>query len=503
MALIKNFKTPGNSLLPGVYIFLALSIIPIAGIIPGLFSSSETWIHLLENKITHYSMNSMVMVAGTIAVTMLIAIPAAYALARFNFKLKPLLEILLMAPLALPPYILVFGYAGLVDSNPFLFQLLYSNHGGAMYILSVSFFPYLYVPLRWSFYNSLSEHQDLIRLYNLSEVRILFKILLPLSKFALFGGISIVAMEALSEYGALHYLGIDTLTTGIFRTWFHYYDLDVSRKLAMLLLIPTALFLFIENRIKRKNSVNTVHNAYVGPNSKMAALIGTIPVMASIVLPAGGLISMSLFSTQPLHVAALLNTFLLAIPGLLICLTVAVLLHVASLYKRNPLYLSIPTLIHGIPSAVLVLGFLALTSVTDEFFPTTGTIGLLLIIYTVKYTAVPLRSLQSYFSGRGILMHELGRGMGKNAGTIITKIHLPLILKPLLATAVLVFADMIKELPLAMMLRPFDFNTLAIETYQLASNEQLYDAAVPALILMGLGIAAGTLFHTLKENKHA
>lgn len=443
------------------------------------------------------------MVAGTIAGTMLIAIPAAYALARFNFKLKPLFEILLMAPLALPPYILVFGYAGLVESNPFLFELLYSNHGGAIYILSISFFPYLYVPLRWSFYNSLSEHQDLIRLYNLNEAQVLFKILLPLSKFALFGGISIVAMEALSEYGALHYLGIDTLTTGIFRTWFHYYDLDVSRKLAMLLLIPTALFLFIENRIKRKNSVNTVHKPYLGTKNNIGSIIGAIPVLAAIVLPAGGLVSMSLYSTQSLHVPAIINTFMLAVPGLVLCLIAAVVLHVATLYKKNTLYLSIPTLIHGIPSAVLVLGFLALTSVTDEFFPTTGTFGLLLTIYIVKYTAVPLRSIHSYFSGSGILMHELGRGMGKKAGTIITKIHIPLLLKPLSATAVLVFADMIKELPLAMMLRPFDFNTLAIETYQLASNEQLYDAAVPALILMGLGLAAGTLFHFLKEHKHA
>lgn len=508
-----------------IFLFF-IFITPVILVLSSLFNGySDNWFHLYNYVLSEYIINSIFLILGVSFFVVLIGVLSSWLVTNYDFFGKSFFEWALILPLAVPPYILAYTFTEIFDtygsantllSNIFLFdekKVFFPsvrNIYGAIAVFSFTLYPYVYLVSRMAFVNQSISIIEAGRILGLSRVGAFFKLSIPLIRPAIFAGLALVIMETLSDFGAVEHFAIATFTTGIFRTWHGMYDLNTAMQLASLLLIFVTIFLVFERLSRKKaafvssNSLYKKHKVMKlkGSYSFFAMLFCLIPVFVGFILPIIELINWTInykldfFNRDFLKSA--FNSLLLALIAAFLCTMIAFLINFTARYQGNKLlsFLSSTLMLgYAVPGLILAIGITQLLTIIDNSFNLftidivlTGSLIGLIIAYIIKSYALSNSTIESGFQRISNSLDDISKTLNISGIKLMYKIHFPLLRTGLLTSILLVGSEVIKELPATLILRPFNFETLAVSAYNYASEERMYEAAAPSIAIVIVGL---------------
>ena len=445
----------------------------------------------------------------------------------------------LLLPLAVPAYIIAYTYTGLLDfAGPVqtwirdITGLGYGDYwffeirslGGAIVMMSLVLYPYVYLMARAAFLEQSVSSIEVGCSLGYSRWRALWSLALPMARPAIVAGLSLALMETLADYGTVQYFGVSTFTTGIFRTFYGYGDTAAAAQLAASLLAFVILLVMLERYSRRRARYHSAAESraradlipLTGSKAFLALMICLVPLGFGFVIPAGQLLWWAVFEAEPLgweFVNLAWNSFCLAFLAALVAVTLAILLAYAQ--RARPIkpvrgVLAMSGFGYALPGTIIAIGVLIPLAWIDHRIIAlfegwgwdspglilSGSLIALLFAYTVRFLAVALGSVQAGLEKIKPSLDYAGRSMGHSPLAILRKIHVPLMRSSVLTAVLIVFVDVLKELPATLILRPFNFNTMAVRAYELASDERLVDAAPASIMIVLVGLIPVLLLHT-------
>ncbi|MGP9802093.1 ABC transporter permease [Rheinheimera sp. NSM] len=511
-------------LLPALVLALPVVVIFASVLTP----QAEVWRHLRQTVLADYVVNSLLLAFGTGLGALLIGTAAAWIITRYQFVGRRILEWLLLLPLAMPAYIIAYTYTGMLDfAGPVQsalraqFDWRYGDYWfpqirsltGAIIMLALVLYPYVYMLARSAFREQSASLAEASRTLGLTSRRHFWRVALPLARPAILTGTALAMMEAFADYGTVQYFGVTTFTTGIFRTWFGMGNQPAAAQLAAMLTGFVLLLLLLERWSRRKiryyhqgQRTQAAAGRTVSPLRQLMLLaLCLLPVLFGFVIPAAQLISwaMSNYSvTLNSQFGQLVwNSFSLAALAAVISVLLALLFAYGKRLRRDVLVqapVRVAALGYAVPGTVIAIGVMLplawldshIDLLAEQWFGVrtglifSGTLFALLLAYSVRFLAVSLHSVEAGLERIKPGMDNAARSLGYAPFKVLQKVHVPLLRASVLTALLLVFVDVLKELPATLILRPFNFNTLAVRTYELASDERLADAALPALAIV-------------------
>lgn len=517
----------------GLLLISSLLAIPIIVVFSSVFfSSGGIWQHLLDTVLKDYIVNSLLLMSGVSILVLILGILPAWLVTMYRFPGSQILEWALLLPLAIPAYIIAYTYTGMLDvSGPLqswlrdYFGWQYGDYwfpeirsmGGAITMLSLVFYPYVYLLSRAAFIEQSICVLEVARTLGCSPARAFLKVALPLARPAIIVGLSIVLMETLADYGTVQYFGISAFTTGIFRTWYGLDSSIAAAQLSALLMLFILALVLIEAWSRRQSRYFHTSTRYSSLPGKplngyrlvVAYLVCTVPLIFGFIIPALQLsVWVSLTYADIFNhdfYRLVINSIGLAVMSALLALLLALFISYSKRIYTSVLTRSairVLSLGYAVPGTVIAVGVLLPFTWLDNQFSAwmqirfgistglllSGTVFVLVFAYLVRFLPIALNTLDAGLTKIKPSMDEAGQSMGLSSISILRKVHMPMMRGSLLTAALLVFVDVLKELPATLILRPFNFNTLAIRTYELANEERLADAACPALAIVLVGI---------------
>jgi iron(III) transport system permease protein len=525
-------RWPSGWTVAAVISALLLSL-PLLVIAAGVFApSSETWSHVVATVLSDYVINSLRLVVGAGLLALLIGMATAWLVTAHDFPGRRFFEWALILPLAVPAYIAAYTYAGMFDvtgpvqrvvrgavpslADEFLYINI-MNISVVTLIFAFVLYPYVYLVARASFTRQSATLLEASRTLGRGPIATFMRIALPLARPAMAAGVGLVAMEVLNDYGAVKYFGVATFTTGIFRSWFGLGDLSSAIRLAAMLMLFVLALLALE-RTQRGRAAFAggqaserplLRSRLTGGHAAAAFFLCATPFLFGFAIPVAQLaywaVGTAGATVNAGFVRLIGNTFLLAGGAALLCVALAVLLTYASRLNPRPWLrrlARIPVLGYSMPGAVIAVGVLVPFAWLDHRvdglmrsafgIPTglllSGTLVALVFAYAVRFIAVAFLPVESGFSRICGRVDDAARSLGATPSCALRKISLPLLRGTLLGAVILVFVDVLKELPLTLILRPFNFDTLATRAYQLATDELIAVSANYALVIIIAGV---------------
>lgn len=518
---------------PCVLVLLASVIAaPVFVIIYSLFEPfSALWRHLLEHVIAGYVVNSLLLMIGVAIGTTLLGVTTAWLTATCKFPGRRVFSWALVLPMAMPAYIIAYTYTGMLDfSGPLqsylreAFDWQYGDYwfpeirslGGAICMLSLVFYPYVYLLTRVAFSGQSTALLEASRSLGRGPWRTLLTVALPMARPAIIAGVSLALMETLADYGTVDYFGISVFTTGIFRTWYGFGELTTAAQLAAFLLLFVVTVLVLERLsrgVMRFETLNPRAAQARLPLGGWRAALGcgfcSAVVIVGFALPASQLALWALRSADGLDYQAFSsligNSFMLAATASLCALGCALAFAYALRLRPGRLVtitVAIASIGYAVPGTVIAVGVLITLAWADNqlsyvLHSTVGGSGGLLLsgslvalvfAYLVRFLTVSMYTIETGLSNIKPSLDDAARSLGRSPRGVLRDVHVPLLRGSVLTALLLVFVDVLKELPATLILRPFNFNTLAVRTYELASDERLMDAALPALAIVIIGL---------------
>lgn len=509
------------------WILFALISIPIFTIAISVFGPPGSYgLHLLETRLATYFIHTTGLLLGVGGLTFLLGLVPAWWVSIFSFPGRKLFQWLLILPLSIPTYIMAYAYTGFVDYTGVLTRLFESlgwnapdgrwidlmNMPGAIFILSMSLFPYVYLITRASFSRQFANYYDAASVLGKSHTTVFFRLGLPLTRPAIAGGIALAGMEVLNDYGAVQYLGVPTFTTGIFSAWFSMGQVKTAMYLAGILMLFVFTLISLESwqRRKLKYSGEESHRYFHRVQPKrwqklVMTLTCSLIVLLSLAFPLSQLFYWAGLTASDVLQADLFylvgRSFLLAAGAGVLVAIVAIIFRYAARIHTGSFYHTLArwaTLGYAVPGAIIAVGLLVPLLAVDKWLIQwlgnswglilTGGVFALMYAYVVRFLAVGYNPVDSGFKKVGTQIHEAARTLGATNFQALLRVDLPLIRGSLASSVLFVFVDVLKELPLTLILRPFNFDTLATRAFDLATNEMIAESAIPALIIVGTGV---------------
>jgi iron(III) transport system permease protein len=516
----------------------ALILLPILAVVASVLGpASETWAHLARTLLGDYVLNTALLAACVAAGVLSIGVLSAWLVTAYRFPGQRLLEWALVLPLAMPAYVMAYAYTDWLQFTGPVQSLLRAATGwqareywfpeirsipGAAAMLSFALYPYVYLLARTAFLDVSRSALEAGRLAGYSAWGSFWRVALPIARPAVAAGAALALMETLADFGTVSYFALEVFTTGIFKAWLSMGDTAAAGQLSVCLLA----FVFVVLALERANRGRAAYASALRKPSPPQRLSGTAaalafaacaaPVLLGFVLPAGLLVHLA-WSDLGARVGVHYNTRLLALVGnsfLLagIAAVAGVLLATAMAYaarlSRGRLATAVAwanraaALGYAIPGAVIAIGVLVPLGRLDNWIAggietllgvkpgllLTGTIVALVYAYLVRFLAVALQTVEAGLAKVTPRMDDAARSLGATPAGTLVRVHGPLLASSLAAAALLLFVDVMKELPATFALRPFNFDTLAIEAYNLAKDERLAEAAVPSLVIVAIGL---------------
>ena len=513
-----------------IALFMALPVMVVGSFV--FQATNDNWQHLLDNLLTEYISNSLILMLGVSVGVLSMGIITAWLTSMCEFPLRRLFSWTLLLPLAIPAYIIAYTYTGLFDfAGPIQSQLRdwfgwqYGDYwfpeirsmGGAILMLSLVLYPYVYMMARAAFLEQSLCVLEVSRTLGNSPLKSFFRIALPLARPAIITGLSLALMETLADYGTVQYFGVNTFTTGIFRTWFGMGDSGTAAQLSAMLLSFVFLLIVLERWSRRRAKFHHTSNKYstikrfqlYGWAAFWAWLACLLPVLFGFILPATQL-SIWTFTTAEENIDSAFfvligNSLLLAAIAALIAVVIALMLSYSKRLFKSPLIdtsVRVASLGYAVPGTVIAVGVLMpfawLDNSIDSWmranfdFSTglllSGTLVALVFAYTVRFLSVSIQAIDAGLGKIKPSMDDAGRSLGLSPFKVLRQIHFPLMKGTVLTALLLVFVDVLKELPATLILRPFNFNTLAVRAHEMAADERLADAGAPALMIVLVGL---------------
>ncbi len=508
-------------------------IVPVGAIVSFWFQPpSDHWAHIAEHLLLLYVGNTAAVVGGVGVLAALIGTTTAWLVAHFDFPGKRFFRWALILPLALPAYISAFLYANLLDSAGPVQQVVRALGGfatareywfpqilslpGVIAVLTVSLFPYVYLVTLPVFQWRARCYLDAGRLLGSRGWQRLLRIELPLARPAIMGGALLCMMEALADYGSVSYYGVRTFTVGIYRTWFSFGDLPAAARLCSCMLLGVFLLIVIERLSRRGRVAVGQHEAVASAPSRLqgapawlACTACALPVALGFAVPFASLTVWAVGEARILmqadYWAMLGRSLSLAFGVSLVCVGLAwVALFANRLVRSQGVTLLNQTMSMGyaIPGAVVSVGILVPLAAFDHGLAhwmesrlgwdpgllLTGSVGALALAYLVRFLAVAAQPIDAAYERVPREVDEACLSLGRPPASLWFGVHRPLVTRSLVAACLLVGIDIMKELPTTLILRPFNFDTLATKAFELASEEQLGGASIYALTLGLIGL---------------
>ncbi len=518
---------------PGIVLVALILSIPALVIAGFVFEpSGENWEHLKQTVLPDYLLNSALLTLGVAIGTLAIGVSTAWLTAMCRFPGKRVFVWLLLLPLAMPAYIIAYTYTGMFDfAGPVQTMLRewtgwgYGDYyfpeirslGGAITMLSLVLYPYVYLLARAAFLEQSICVLEVSRTLGCGAWCSFYRVALPLARPAIVAGLSLALMETLADYGTVSYFGLGVFTTGIFRTWFGMGDSVAAAKMAGLLLMFVFTLVIIERLSRRQAKYHHTTNKYTqlpqyplrGGLAVLAFLVCLLPVAAGFLLPAGQLLAWAAQTYQEMvddsFLRLTLHTVLLGLATALISVMLALFLAYGRRVLKSRLVFAsirVAAIGYAIPGTVIAVGVMipfawmdnTLDSFMREHFDVStglilsGTLFALMFAYLVRFLAVSLQTVESGLDKIKPSMDDAARSLGMKPRETLFKVHMPLMKGSLLTALLIVFVDVMKELPATLILRPFNFNTLAVRAFERASDERLAESSTAALMIVVVGL---------------
>ncbi len=513
----------------GTLVALILATV-IAGPIVAVFSQAlttsggELWAHLASTVLPDYVFNTLALLVLVAAMTLVTGVACAWAVTMHEFRGRAVLQWALLLPLAMPAYVLAYTYTDFFQfTGPlqtwmraafgwrkadYWFPEIHSL-GGAAFVLSAVLYPYVYVLARSAFLEQSACVLEVSRTLGSTPFGTFWRVALPLARPALAAGVGYALMETLADFGAVKYFGIDTFTVGIYRTWFALASPVAAAQLAALLLLFVLLVVALERVSRGRMRFHQTTNKYralptvrLSPaRTALAWLVCGTPVFFGFLLPAAILLRLIAEGGDEAWGAAIampaLNSFMLAASGAVVVVAVGLAVIHGVRSERSRLAAAaarVATLGYATPGTVIAVGILIAIGAMGHWFglPTGTLLGAtvfgILYGYLIRFFQVAYGPLESGFAKVSPNIEGAARSLGSGPVQVLFLVQMPLLRASILSAALLVFVDIMKELPATMILRPFNFDTLAVEAFRMASTERLDAAALPALIIVAVGL---------------
>ncbi|WP_084536955.1 ABC transporter permease [Azospirillum halopraeferens] len=525
-------------LLPSAWTAVTLIIailvaLPVLVVTSRVFVPSDgVWGHLAETVLWEYVANTLRLVTGVGLGTLVIGVGTAWLVTMCRFPGSRTLEWALLLPMAVPAYVMAYTYTDLLQFVGPVQTALRDTFGwtrrdywfpdirtveGAAVLMTLVLYPYVYLLSRAAFLEQSVCVLEVSRTLGRGPWRSFFTVALPLARPAIVAGLALALMEVLADFGTVQYFAVNTFTTGIYRTWFAMGNPVAAAQLAATLMLFVLVLIVLERWSRRQARYHHTTTRYrtlpthrlTGWRAGAALAACATPLLLGFAVPAAILLDMAVrvgdARLRDTFLDLAVNSFTLAALAALLAVMLALVLAYGQRLHPSPLLkgaVRVAAMGYAVPGSVIAVGvlipFARLDNAVDAFMRAnfgvstglvlSGTIAAVLFAYLVRFLAVSLNTVEASLGKIRPTMDHASRVLGQSAGRTLVRVHAPIMTGSLLTAALLVFVDVMKELPATMIVRPFNFDTLAVRAYTLASDERLAEAAMPALAIVAVGI---------------
>jgi iron(III) transport system permease protein len=532
------------------YTFLLIAVaLPFVTLVVQMFAADATgvWLNYAATVLPRYVANSVVMGAAVAFFASVIGVACAWQIERYRFPLRNVLAWALLLPMAMPAYVAAYALTDFFQFSGPAQTALRASFGwvkgdywfpelaslpGAITVFSLTLYPYVYLLARSAFAERGSELFEAARTLGLNPRAAWWRAALPAARPAIAGGALLALMETLADFGTVSYFGVETLTTGIYRAWQNMGDLVAAAQLAALLLTAVVLLVWLERRSRRRaRYANTRARRgdsarSAGSASRRAAWARTAvcitPLLLGFVLPVILLLRLLALEWVNLSTTAVLrwtvNSLLVGAMAAAVAVSLALLLHGRARLLRERWAQRIERLLsfgYAVPGAVLAIGvLLPLAWLDNQIIDMsrrlwgvnpglllTGSVLALVYASSVRFYGVASSNISAAYARLPLHLDDSARVLGVSGWSAFVRVHWPALKRSSLAAMLLVFIDTLKELPATLTLRPFNFDTLATQTYNLVKDERLGEAALPSLLIMLASLPAVALLARVNHHK--
>ncbi len=529
----KRLRARPDAWMIGAAVVAVLAALPVAVVVGHLFvPAGDFWSHLVATLLPDYLANTLWIMLGVAAGVTVGGVGCAWLVSLCRFPGRRTLEWALLLPFAVPAYVIAYTYTGLLDfSGPVqgLLREIFGwqrgdywfpeirSLGGAITMMVLVLYPYVYMLSRAAFLEQSVCSLEASRTLGCGPWGSMVRVALPLARPSIVAGVALALMEALNDFGTVQFFAVDTFVTGIYRTWLGQGNPTGAAQLAVLLLVFVLALLWLERRSRGRASYHHLTIRYrplpayelKGWRAAGAFAFCALPILFGFVLPAIALVVWTVRTADTVidsrFASLVVNTVMLGALAAAVAVVVALLFGYG--LRRRPgramtALTRVASLGYAVPGAVIAIGvvipFAWFDNAIDGFLRATfgistglllsGTLFTLLFAYVVRFLAVSFGAVDSGLSRVTGHMDDAARTLGHRTGGILWRVHMPMLKGSMLTAALLVFVDVMKELPATLMIRPFNFETLAVRTYEYAADEQLMEAAPSALAIVLVGI---------------
>jgi len=528
---LTEVKTKINPWTLATLLLCAIFLGPIAAVFfAATGDSGDLWTHLFETVLPRYVSNTLILMAGVAVFSLLFGVPTAWVVTRYEFPFRRLIEWMLLLPAAVPAYLIAYTYTDFLEyAGPVQAALRYlfgwesardywfpeiRSMGGAMLVMGAVLYPYVYMMARSAFILTPASLYEVGQLYKRNLFR---NVALPLARPAIVAGLALAMMETISDFGTVEYFAVETLTLGIFNVWLGMNSLSAAAQISCIAFIFIIVFIVLEKMARQHRRYHDTSRRTVSLRPEKRGGLGGIacliicatPITIGFVIPVAVLLNFILqghsLALSDAVVSAAFNTLLLSAAVAILVLCTAAFMVLVCTYqggRKLQQLVGLASIGYAFPGTILAIGVVTAGGAVDSGVATTleaifglsyegwltSGVGLIVVACAIRFQAVGYGAMTSGMERLPPNMMNASRVLGRSFGYSLKAIIMPLVKVPVLAGGLLVFIDVMKELPMTLLLRPFNYETLATYVYQFAKDELLEKAALPALIIVVVGV---------------
>ena len=515
----------------GAVVIGAVVFAPLAVVFASFLRPDDgVWRHLVDTLLAELLVNTAWLVAGVGLGTVVLGISLAWLVAAFDFPLRKFFDWALMLPLALPAYVIAFVAIGLFDFTGPVQTMLRAwlgaerlwfppirSTGGVIGVMTLALYPYVYLLARNAFLTQGRRGLEVAQSLGHDRLGGFFRVSLPMARPWIVGGVSLVLMETLADFGAVSVFNYDTFTTAIYKAWFSLFSLPAAAQLSSVLVLMVFILLVVEQRVRANMRYAPAgRGAITGDRVRLNRRAGWLAcgycagiLLVAFVLPVLQIgvwaVSVMERDLDGRYLAFLSHSVVLAAGAAVLCSGCAVILiyatrHGAALWLW--LVTRVATMGYALPGTVLAVGiFMLLTWMDRRIIESasalfgvqtgpllTGTVAAMLLAYTIRFLAVAHNPIESAIQRITQSVDEAAYSLGAGGMRLFRAVHFPMIKGGLLTGLILVFVDVMKEMPITLMTRPFGWDTLSVRIFEMTSEGEWERAALPAAVLVLVGL---------------